>query len=67
MNENNSKNFRALPLKAHDFLAGIPAHSLDFTELKGGRERMTILDIYRAAGLDEIGEVEIGFVTKTLF
>lgn len=59
--------FARLPLKAHDFLAGIPLHSLDYTELAGGFEAMTIADLYRAAGLDELGETEMSAATKALF
>ena len=59
--------FNRLPLKAHEFLAGIPMHSLDFLTLRGGRENMTIANIYRAVGLDEAGEIEVGTVTKALF
>src|SRR5687767_7232173 len=47
--------FNRLPLKAHAFLAGTPMHSLDYIELKGGREGMVIAEIYRAAGLDDLG------------
>jgi hypothetical protein len=61
------EKFNRLPLKAHEFLRGIPLHSLDYVELEGGREKMTIAEIYDAAGLDEIGEIEVGAVTKALF
>lgn len=61
------EKFNRLPLKAHVFLVGIPIHSLDCIELSGGREQMTIADIYRATGLSDIGEVELGAVTKALF
>lgn len=67
MNKINKEKFDLLPLKGHSFLNDIPLHSLDFTELKGGRERMTIAEIYSAVGLSEVGEVELGFFTKTLF
>ena len=67
IDEANKEKFNSLPLKAHDFLAGIPLHSLDYVELKDGRERMTIADIHRAAGLSDVGKVEPGAVTKTLF
>ncbi len=61
------EKFNRLPLKARDFLAGIPMHSLDFLALHGGREGMTIADIYRAVGLEEAGEIEVGAVSKVLF
>lgn len=61
------EKFNRLPLKAHSFLAGVPIHSLDYTELKDGRERMTIADIYRDVGLSDLGQVELGVGTKALF
>jgi hypothetical protein len=67
IDEKNIERFNSLPLKAHDFLAGIPLHSLDYVELPGGREPMTIADIYRVAGLSGVGEVELGAATKALF
>jgi hypothetical protein len=67
MDKINKKKFDLLPLKGHSFLTGIPLHSLDYAELKGGRERMTIADIYAVVGLSEVGEVELGFFTKILF
>ena len=65
--EEITEKFNQLPLKAHSFLTGIPMHSLDYIELKGGRQQMSIADIYRAAGLADLGEVELGAVSKTLF
>lgn len=61
------ERFNRLPLKAHSFLAGVPIHSLDYLELKDGRERITIADIYRAVGLSDLGQIELGFGTKALF
>jgi hypothetical protein len=61
------EEFNRLPLKAHDFLEGIPTHSLDYIELKGGRENMTILEIYNATGLSDMDNVDLGFGTKALF
>lgn len=66
-NEEIREKFDHLPLRAHDFLAGVPLHSLDFIELRGGREQMMIADIYRAVGLEKIGEVEMSAATKALF
>ena len=66
-NEEIKERFERLPLKAHSFLAGIPMHSLDYIELKGGRRRMTIADIYSAAGLADLGEVELGAASEALF
>jgi hypothetical protein len=65
--EKVSEKFNQIPLKAHSFLVGIPVHSLDYAELKGGRERMTIAEIYDAAGLADLGKVELGAVSKALF
>ena len=62
-----SEKFDRMPLKAHTFLSGIPIHSLDYIELKGGRESMNIADIYSATGLSELGEVELGAASKALF
>ena len=61
------ERFNRLPLKAHSFLEGVPMHSLDYVELKGGREQMTIVDIYNAAGLADLGKVELGAISKGLF
>lgn len=66
-NEEIRAQFNRLPLKAHGFLAGIPIHSLDYIELRGGRPGMTTADIYRAAGLGDLDKVELGVVTKGLF
>ena len=57
IDEKNAEKFNRLPLKAHEFLGEIPLHSLDCIELSGGREKMTVADIYRASGLSEVGEV----------
>jgi hypothetical protein len=65
--EDLREKFNRLPLKAHEFLADAPLHSLDYAELKGGRERMTIAEIYDAAGLSDLGKVELGAVTQILF
>jgi hypothetical protein len=66
-NEEIKEMFNRLPLKAHSFLAGITIHSLDFIELKGGREQMTITEIYRATGLADLDKVKLGAVSKGLF
>lgn len=66
-NEEIRERFNRLSLKAHEFLMGVPLHSLDYTELEGGRENMTIADIYNAAGLADIGKIELSPVTKALF
>lgn len=67
MNKTVDQKFNSLNLKAHEFLSGIPVHSLDTVDLEGGRERMTILDVYEAAGLSDLGKTELGFFTKFLF
>lgn len=67
MNKTDNENFNSLPLKAHTFLAEISLHSFDSVELQGGRERMTIADVYEATGLSDMGKVELGFFTKFLF
>ncbi|MEW6125723.1 MAG: DUF2867 domain-containing protein [Acidobacteriota bacterium] len=65
--EEVQEKFNRLPLKAHHFLAGIPMHSLDYLQLKGGREKLTIAEIYNATGLSDMSNVELGFGTKALF
>jgi len=60
-------DFYQIPLKAHRFLAGIPLHSLDFMELKGGRPGMKMDEIYRVTTLNQAEEMKFGFVTMTLF
>ncbi|HSK70653.1 MAG TPA: DUF2867 domain-containing protein [Pyrinomonadaceae bacterium] len=65
--EENRKNFNQLPLKAHSFLAGVPLYTVGFTKLEGGRENMSMKEIYEAVGLSDIGKIELGPVTKGLF
>ena len=60
-------NFSRIPLKAHKFLVGIPIHSLDFIDLRGGNKRMKMDEIYRMTGLNQAQEFKFGFVTNTLF
>ncbi len=67
MSEINPNNFSQIPLKAHQFLSGVPRHSLDFIELKGGRSAMKMDEIYRITGLNQAEEFKFGFVTKSLF
>lgn len=62
-----SYKFNRIPLRAHSFLAGVPIHSLDYIELSGGRDRMSIEDIYRTTGLADLDKVELGFFSKALF
>jgi hypothetical protein len=62
-----SEKFDRMPLKAHAFLARVPIHSLDYIQLNGGRDQMTIEEIYRATGLSDLGEVELGAASKALF
>jgi hypothetical protein len=59
--------FYEIPLKAHDFLEGVPMHSLDFIELKGGDKGMLMDEIYRLTTLNQAEEMKFGLVTKTLF
>jgi hypothetical protein len=61
------QNFEKLPFKAHAFLSGVPLHAFQTIALKGGREGMTIDEIYRTVGLGNAGDVELGRVTKALF
>jgi hypothetical protein len=63
----NDKNFNRIPLKAHQFLTGVPLHSLDFIELKGGPRGMKMDEIYRLTGLNQAEDFKFGFITKTLF
>ena len=59
--------YMELPLKAHSFLRGVPIHSLDHAELRGGRPDMNVVEVYRATGLEDLGEVQLGPATKILF
>jgi hypothetical protein len=61
------EKFRQMPLTAHRFLSGIPIHSLDFIELKGGPKGMKMDEIYRITGLNQNDDIKFGFITKTLF
>jgi hypothetical protein len=63
----NTADFYQIPLKAHHFLAGIPLHSLDFIELKGGRPGMKMDEIYRITTLNQAEKMKFGVVTMTLF
>lgn len=60
-------DFNRVPLKVHQFLTGVPLHSLDFIELKGGRKSMRMDEIYRISGLNQAEDFKVGFVTKILF
>lgn len=59
--------FYEIPLKAHQFLEGVPMHSLDFIELKGGNKGMLMDEIYSITGLNQAEDFKFGFITKTLF
>lgn len=61
------KEFNQIHLKAHDFLAEVPMHSLDFIELKGGDKGMLMDEIYYLTTLNQAEEMKFGVVTKTLF
>jgi hypothetical protein len=63
----DTNNFDRLPIKAHKFLAGIPIHSLDFIDLRGGKRGMKMNEIYRITGLNQVEEFKFGFMTNTLF
>ncbi len=63
----NEKSYKQIALKAHQFLADIPMHSLDFIDLKGGNKRMKMDEIYRITGLNQAEDFKFGFITKTLF
>ena len=67
MNKGNKNSFDRLPLNVHRFLSGVPLHSLDFIELKGGRKGITMDEIYRITQLNRAEEIEFGFVTTSLF
>lgn len=67
MNKVNKNNFDRLPLNVHRFLSGVPLHSLDFIELKGGRKGMMMDEIYRITQLNQAEEIEFGFATTSLF
>ncbi len=67
MNEIYESDFNKLSIKAHQFLADVPIHSLDFIELKGGRKGMLMDEIYRIIGLNQAEEYKFGFITDFLF
>lgn len=61
------QKFKRISLKAHKFLAGIPIHSLDFIELKGGKKGMKMDEIYQLTRLNQAADFKPGFITGTLF
>lgn len=63
----NDEKLKRIHLKAHEFLSGIPLHSLDLVELKGGNKGMKMDEIYRITGLNQNDDVKFGFITKALF
>ncbi len=63
----DANKFNRLPIKAHKFLAGIPIHSLDFIDLKGGNKGMKMNEIYQITGLNQAEDYKFGFITNTLF
>jgi hypothetical protein len=63
----NAKVYRQKPLRAHNFLAGVPLRTLERVELPGGREGMTIEEISRVVGFDGEVELDVGPVTQALF
>lgn len=65
----NVDEFRQMPLRAHRFLAGVPVHSLDYIDLPGGREHMTLQEISEVVGFDGETEMEAeaGPLTRALF
>ena len=60
------REFAEIPLLAHRLLKGVPIHSLDLIELKGGRPGMTMLEVKEAAGFNT-GKIEAGPITTALF
>lgn len=65
--DNLELKFYEIPLKAHDFLSGIPMHSLDFIELKGGRTGMKMDEIYHITRLNQTEEFKPKSITDVLF
>ena len=61
------EEYEALPLKAHELLAGVPLHSLSCDRLPGGRKEMNIVEIQEATGLAEMDKIEVGTASKVLF
>lgn len=61
------EEFEQAPFRVHKFLRGIPLHSLDRVELPGGRPGMTLPEISEIIGFSGEAEMEVGFVTKSLF
>lgn len=66
MNSRVKREFSEIPLLAHTLLIGVPIHSLDLIELKGGRRGMTMLEVKEAAGFNT-RKVEAGPITMALF
>lgn len=58
--------FDKLPLNAHEFLEGIPMHSLYRLDLPGGRIGMNLLEIKELIGFNT-EKLEPGGITKALF
>jgi hypothetical protein len=67
MPEINTDKFEQLPLRVHDFLAGVPLHTLSRVVLPGGREGMTLPEIKAVTGFNQQGGFEVGPVTQALF
>jgi Protein of unknown function (DUF2867) len=65
--DNLELQFYEISLKAHDFLEGVPLHSLDFIDLKGGHKGMLMDEIYHISKLNQFKDFKAGFITDTLF
>ena len=65
--DNLELKFYEIPLKAHQFLEGVPMHSLDFIELKGGRAGLKMDEIYHITRLNQAEDFKPGLITGTLF
>lgn len=61
------EEFEKMPFFTHVFLAGIPLHTLDLVELKGGRQNMKMDEIYEITGFKKVEEINVGTISKILF
>jgi|CXWL01.1.fsa_nt_gi hypothetical protein len=66
MNTVHKNEFDKLRIKAHEFLADIPMHSLYRLDLPGGRIGMNVLDIKETIGFNT-DNLEPGGITRALF
>jgi hypothetical protein len=56
-----------LPLRAHQFLKGVPLRTVDPIELPGGNDSMGLEEISKIVGFNGAIEMDVGPVTQALF